>query len=433
MNIEFKELFSQCEQKFEKIITSSNNEVIKLSGISILTYGNKYVDISAISRHYVTKNRFKITVRSIADDSFHIIETTDDHTCIRINDQWFYENIKASELQKFDNIPLTVNNKEYLGVITNIENLGPWNDYVYDLEVGDKSHIFYANNILIHNSQFIDISPIVNEHLKLYNIENKNILALDQTQLDHLIEEIDTFVESDVNNYIKDLVNKECYSTQGHNLHYSREYVASQAMFFKKKHYIVHQIKKDDKNVNIFKYSGVSCKKAEIPIDMKFFLKNIFEETCNKNWKEYDYRKYIDMAYEEFLKKTYEDISLYKSYNTEKAVTGFMESEKRTGAHARAANIYNQLLDDLKIGNKYEKINLGDQLRYCYINESNKYGINVIAFKEYVPEEFKKIFTINYDLMFKKIFLSSLKGYISIMHFSDYSPSNKALCDINDL
>lgn len=437
MNIKFQDLFKQCEEKFEKQVTSNGNEVIKVSGISVLGASAKYVNIVAISRHYVTKDRYKIHVYNSAKKCKKI-ETTDDHTCIRWNQRYQIEQVKASQLKQGD-VVFTyedANNEAYrqpLGVVQLVQNLGPWNDYVYDLEVEDNSHMFYANDILIHNSQFIDISPIVDSYIKKNNLPINDMSSLNQTQLDELIAELDDFVDNDVNVYIKDLVNKECHTTQGGNLHYSREYVASQAMFFKKKHYIVHIVKKDNKTVDQFKYSGVSVKKAEIPGDMKVYLKNIFEETCIKNWKQSDYRKYIDYVFDEFLKKNYEDISIYRTYSTEKASTGYMISEKGAGAHAKSANIYNQLIDELKISNKYEKINLGDQLRYCYINDTNPYGINIIAFKDYVPDEFKKIFTINYDLMFDKIFLSSLKGYISIMKFNEYSPNNKAICDISEL
>jgi len=446
MDITFKDLFTQCEQKFEKQITSNGNEVIKVSNVSVLTFGNKHTNISAISRHYVTKDRYRITVKYVysygndedgyeldPDIFFYTIETTDDHTCIKISRENSFEQVKASSLKKYDSILLRAFDQECYGFVTDVENLGPWNDYVYDLEVEDNSHLFYANDILIHNSQFIDISPIVNSYIKKNNIPTPDMSSLNQTQLDELIAELDDFVDNDVNVYIKDLVNRECHTNQGGNLHYSREYVASQAMFFKKKHYIVHIVKKDNKTVDQFKYSGVSVKKAEIPGDMKVYLKNIFEETCIKNWKQSDYRKYIDFVFDQFLKKDYEDISIYKTYSTEKASTGYMISEKGAGAHARSANIYNQLIDELNLADKYEKINLGDQLRYCYINDTNPYGINIIAFKDYVPGEFKKIFKINYDLMFDKIFLSSLKGYISIMKFNEYSPNNKAICDISEL
>lgn len=442
MNISFKELFEYCSEHFEKISYTKDNEVYKVEGISIIQPDDTYKNIKYISKHFTTKDRYRIHVLTSRYE-YKTIETTNDHTCIRWVERYQTENVKASDLKVGDYVytskdepvdygfEITCN--RFFGTVVQIENLGPWNDYVYDLEVEDESHVYYANDILVHNSQFINIAPIVDYHLKLNNIENGTITSLNQEQLDKMIDEVDSFIEDDINQYIRNLINTECYTTQGDNLHYSREYIALQGMFFKKKHYITHIVKKDDKKVDFFKYSGVSCKKAEIPVDMKFFLKTIFEDTCNNNWKEYDYRKYIDKVFDQFITKDYGQISIYKSYKTEKTAVGFMESVRGAGVHARGANIYNQLLDDLKISNKYEKINLGDQLRYCYINDTNPYGINVIAFKEYIPEEFRKIFTINYDLMFEKIFLSSLKGYMSIMNFNEYSPTNKSICDINDL
>ena len=434
MQISFKDLFQRCLDEGLEIVTSfSGNEVIRTSNISILTHGNKHVKVIAVSRHLVVKSKYRITVRCTLDNSIHNIETTDDHTVIKINNDFMYENVKASKLQHFDHVPMNLNGKDCIGVVLEVEEQSPWNEYVYDLEVEDDLHCYYANNILVHNSQFINITPMVDSFISKNNIDAKDVSGLNKEQLDILVAELDDFVDNDVNVYIKNLINKECHTTQGHNLHYSREYVAAQGMFFKKKNYITHIVKKDDKHVDTFKYCGVSCKKTEIPAGMKSFLKNIFEDTCTKNWNQTDYRKYIDTVFTEFTTKQYEDISMYKTYNTEKACTGFMASEKGAGAHARAANIYNQLLTDLHIADKYEKIKPGDQLRYCYVNDTNPYGINIIAFRDNIPEEFKDVFTINYDLMFEKIFLSSLKGYIGVMKFNDYYPNNKSICDISDL
>jgi hypothetical protein len=433
VNISFKNLFQYClDIGFEKIVMHTGNEVIKVNNISVLAY-TEYVNVIAISRHLVNKVKHRITVRCTIDNSIHFIETTNDHTCIRIDDSFCFENVKASKIEPFDYLPMNLYGKDCIGIVLGVDELDNWNEYVYDLEVEDDLHCYYANNILVHNSQFINITPMVDNYIKNHNLAVKDVSGFSKEQLDGLVAELDDFIENDVNVYIKDHINSECHTTQGHNLHYSREYVAAQGMFFKKKNYITHIIKQDDKHVDKFKYCGVSCKKTEIPVGMKSFLKNIFEDTCTKNWNEVDYRKYIDSVFSEFSQTKYEDIALYKTYNTEKASIGFMASEKGTGAHARAANIHNQLLTDLHIADKYEKIKPGDQLRYCYVNDSNPYGINIIAFKDNMPEEFKNIFSINYDLMFEKIFLSSLKGYIGVMKFNEYIPSNKSICDITDL
>lgn len=436
MDISFKQLFEYCQEKnFDKVITENGNEVFRLpkNHISILRFFDIYTEVVAVSRHYTTKDKFRLAVYNFDDKKTYVIETTDDHTCITMSTECFHQNTKASKLKIGDLVPLRFGNDDVYGSIQNIENLGAWNDYVYDMEVNDGGHCYYANNILMHNSQFINIAPMVDHFIKENKCSATNIKELEQEDLDKLIKEVDDFINNEVNPYISELINNECHTTQGHNLKYSREYIASEAMFFKKKHYIVHIIKKDDKTVDQFKYSGVSVKKAEIPSDMKPYLKTIFEDTCINRWNETTYKNFIDKIYDEFLKKDYENISIYKTYNTEKAVKGFLEYEKGAGAHARSANIYNQLLDNLKLGNKYDKINVGEQLRYCYVHPENPFGIDVIGFKDYMPQEFKDIFSINYEVMFDKIFLSSLRGYTEIMKFNKYSPNNKSMFDINSI
>jgi len=435
--IKIADLYDLCLQKFpdNACKSESGNEYIKVSDISILTYFNQYVNIIAISRHYVTKDKYRITASHYLDDDKTLrtcfIDTTDDHTCIKIDVENIHRSVKASKLKRGDGVPVHYNGKDYYGFVEKVENLGPWNDYVYDLEVNNHSHMFYANDILVHNSQFINIEPLVNTYLEKYG-KTGYINELNKTQLNEMIDELDTFIETDVNVYIKNLVDSECYTSEGKNIHYSREYVAKHAMFFKKKHYIVHIIKKEDKNTDEFKYSGVSVKKAEIPSAIKHFLKTVYEDTCNYHWNNATYKKYIDEVFENFIKMDYDEISIFKKYSTEKAAVGFMESAKGAGAHARAVNIYNQLLDDLKIANKYEKINVGEIVRFCYVNDTNIYGVDIIGFKDVFPKEFNSYFSINYEKMFKTTCLKSLENYNSIMSFSNYNPNNKALFDFND-
>lgn len=439
MNKQLKiaDLYEQCLKKFPDNIhkAESGNEYIKVSGVKVLSYFNEYVNITAISRHYVTKDKYRIIASHYLDDDITIrtciIDTTNDHTCIKIDSENIHKAVKASELKIGEYIPVHYNGKDYYGFVEKVENLGPWNDYVYDLEVNNNSHMFYANDILIHNSQFINIEPLVNAYLQKYN-KTGYINELNKTQLNEMIDELDKFIEEDVNVYIKDVVNKECFTEEGKNIHYSREYVAKHAMFFKKKHYIVHIIKKEDKNTDEFKYSGVSVKKAEIPSAIKHFLKTIYEDTCNYHWTNETYKKYIDEVFEKFKQMDYDEISIYKKYGTEKASLGFMESAKGAGAHAKAVNIYNQLLDDLKIADKYEKINVGEVVRFCYINTDNIYGIDVIGFKDNFPKEFRSYFSINYEKMFTTTCLKSLENYNGIMSFPDYNPNNKALFDFDD-
>ena len=48
--------------------------------------------------------------------------------------------------------------------IESIECIGEFNDYVYDIEMEDDTeHTFFANDILVHNSVYFTILPILNK------------------------------------------------------------------------------------------------------------------------------------------------------------------------------------------------------------------------------------------------------------------------------
>lgn len=74
-----------------------------------------------------------------------------------------------------------------------IEDLGIQDIYVYDIEV-DEVHNFFANDILVHNSIYVDLDNVVQPLIK------KNVLK--DTQ--HLIDIIDKFCENNLQKAIND-------------------------------------------------------------------------------------------------------------------------------------------------------------------------------------------------------------------------------------
>ena len=66
--------------------------------------------------------------------------------------------------------------------------------------------------------------------------------------------------------------------------------------------------------------------------------------------------------------------------------------ETGTTGIAKACTYYNQILAALKLGKKYEELRVGDKVRFCYIEPSNKYGISCIAYKPgQWPKEFAEM------------------------------------------
>jgi hypothetical protein len=54
-----------------------------------------------------------------------------------------------------------------------------------------------------------------------------------------------------------------------------------------------------------------------------------------------------------------------------------------------------------------------------FVNPNNKYNIETIAYVENYPEEFKKIFVINYDLLFEKSFLPVINKMFDILKWKE--------------
>ena len=94
---------------------------------------------------------------------------------------------------------------------------------------------------------------------------------------------------------------------------------------------------------------------------------------------------------------------------------------------------YNLIIKDLAIDNLYKPAVGGDKLRWLYIKKSNKYGISVIGFKDKMPEEFLKIFEIDYELMFSKIVFSVVDRFYNRVGWIARRPNDQIKCDLFDL
>lgn len=410
----------------------SNYLKVKVGNSGSDIHGDIYSDVRCVSRHFVVK-----PIYTIQTELGYTVRTTADHTCIRIVDDDDYafslEQISAKDLAIGDCICVCEDDiilgenwcdrRDYVLAINIDENKdGMW---VYDLEVESSKHVYFANGILVHNSQFINLSPITKCKCDEDGLNRETTLSnLPDETREKVIKEAYHILDL-ANANVERLVNRECHTTQGNILHYSLEYVAAEGMYFRKKCYIVRKILSDDLPCDKFKYSGVSVKKAEIPSSMKDFLKIIFESTMKNDWSELEYRKEVERAYNTFITLDWNDIAYYKKYRTVKRIISLTESEKGAGVHARAANFYNQLIEKLGLAGRYPKIGVGDEFRYLYVLPTNEYGMDCIAFKGMFPDEFRMIFTPDYDTMFDKIFIKSLKNYNEIMHFKMVDPTSQ--------
>jgi len=95
------------------------------------------------------------------------------------------------------------------------------------------------------------------------------------------------------------------------------------------------------------------------------------------------------------------------------SIKKYMDSKtiyrKGTPINSRAAILYNSLLKQHKLENKYEAIKEGEKIKYIYLNPKNPMRQDVIAFSQILPPEFGLHRYIDNTTQFEKSFLDPAK------------------------
>ncbi len=284
------------------------------------------------------------------------------------------------------------------------------------------------------DSQFINIQCVTEHMRKKHNLPKQISKWSDEMKL-KLWEFMDNFVEKKVNLFVQNLMKDYCHTEHPEVLRYSLEYIAGSGVYESKKHYYVQKVVSEGPELtDKIKTTGISLKQTILPVEIKSFLKDVYFGTVCDNWTEQDFRKYINEMYDKFLKLDINQISLWKGWSTDKQSTGFLKMAKGAGAIATACHSYNQILEKLKIGKKYDEIKVGDYVRFCYINPNNPYGIQYIAFHDgQWPKEFNNLFSIDYKTMFEKLIMKPLERFLEATRFQNVDPRQRELCSLDDL
>ena len=164
----------------------------------------------------------------------------------------------------------------------------------------------------------------------------------------------------------------------------------------------------------------------------KNMLKQVIEASMKEAWdaKRFD-AKARDM-WATFRTRKIGEIAYQKAYGTYKETTGFLQTEKGTNAHAKAAIFYNQMLETLDIKHKYEEVLVGDKIRYVYVRP-NAYGIHVLGYKDVWPDEFDGLFAVDVNTMFEKTVMNPLKRFIVVNGWDHVDYANEVMASLEDL
>jgi len=106
-----------------------------------------------------------------------------------------------------------------------VEELNAFEDeYVYDLEMVDQEQPwFYANDILVHNSSYISIAPLINNGVKFWEDQSKGLIH--QETYDK-IQEIEDYLNEGITKWAR-----KALLTEDPRFVFKRESIADVATF----------------------------------------------------------------------------------------------------------------------------------------------------------------------------------------------------------
>jgi hypothetical protein len=134
--------------------------------------------------------------------------------------------------------------------------------------------------------------------------------------------------------------------------------------------------------------------------------------------------KYIDQFNEEFKAMDFELVAFPRGLsgmNEYKHPTNIYQ--KGTPIQVRGALLYNHLLRMKGLEDKYQALNNGDKIKFCYLKKPNPIHENVIAVSGALPKELGLDRYIDYDMQFEKAFLDPIKSITDVLGW-DLTNSN---------
>lgn len=281
------------------------------------------------------------------------------------------------------------------------------------------------------DSYFMNLEAVTKDFIKKYGWDDNLNNWTDEQKL-QLWNHIQKFVDEYLVPNVQALVAKKFYTSNAAPMRYGLEYMTSGGIFESPKHYIVHKIVDEGpKLVDKFKYTGIELKKAQVPPEVKKFMKDIyFTAVLDPNFDQVAIKNKMDEVYQELLKMPPDALAKWQGYGTETTMEGFLLESKGATGIGKCANYYNQIIRKLHLDKKYALINVKDKIQTIYIKPTNVYGISQIGFPpRQWPKEFDDIFEVDYPTMMEKVVISPLKGLLKALHMDaliKYDPAISA-------
>ena len=278
------------------------------------------------------------------------------------------------------------------------------------------------------------IEKQINKYLnKLLKTDNQDYVIASDTDsiyvtLDRLVEltygkstegrddEIVSFLDKVCDQKLEPFIDKmyedlaETVGAYDQKMKMKREAIANKGIWTAKKRYILNVYNNEGVQYAEpkLKMMGIEAVRSSTPSACRNEIKDTLriimdtdEPTVQAHIKDFRER-HKDMSFDEVafprsvknLQKYMDAADLYK---------------KGTPIHVRGTLIYNHLLEEKGLTNRYETIYNGDKIKFCYMKLPNPVRENVLAASNGIPPEFELDRFIDFDKQFEKGYLEPIK------------------------
>lgn len=314
--------------------------------------------------------------------------------------------------------------------IQSCECIGEFDDeYVYDLEIDEESYedqTFFANGILVHNSNYINFGAVMNSCTFDYE-PFEFIKRLNKYRLKE-------YIKNCFEIYAKKWDTENFQDFELESLSYS-------GIFLGKKKYVL-DVAWQDPNKDLFpKLSKIKSTGIELAQSgtapfarekLTMLLKHIFDKG-----KDFNIREFVKILKEiknEFKIQKTDLIAIGTSVNNiEKFIindTSRFEVAKGCPMHVRAAGYHNYILNNSTYKQKYSLIRSTDKIKFYYVKVKNERENNVFGYLNGVyPYEYAP--PVDFDEQFNRVILDPINRFIEAMGYTPLSSNLllvKSLC-----
>jgi DNA polymerase elongation subunit (family B) len=185
-----------------------------------------------------------------------------------------------------------------------------------------------------------------------------------------------------------------------------REAIASSGVFLAKKRYFLRVLNNEGVHYENpkMKIMGVDAIKSSTPQICRVAMKKLFV-TILESDESVVHREIINFK-KQFVDSPVEDISFPRGVSELKKWSDLEKTYiKGTPINSKGSLIYNRLLKNAKLDNKYALIQPGDKIKYSYLKKRNSIKETVIAFPvDGLPRELGMCQYIDREFQFQKTF-----------------------------